>query len=160
MDFEEKGFAKALWINYISLVSDMSFHRVLMTAILVVAALGAGRVARAAEVVGRGDFAFYLDSATFKASGGRVLHEIYVANVRVTVRIEDLQGNAVIQDAEEHRFFEEERAQADNSLYFQTLIKRYMLDPGVYELSYAIEDLEAPKTSVLGRINKQTNLVA
>jgi GWxTD domain-containing protein len=170
----EMGFAKTLSINYIPYVRHMSFFRALMAALFVLAALCGGWTALAAQVVSRGDFTFYLDTATFRATGGRVLQEIYVripnneitlnpsgekfvGKVEVSVEIKDLQGKIVIQDSEKVEFSEDDEARTGNSLYFQTLIKRYMMDPGVYQLSYGLVDEETPKRSVLGIMKGQFN---
>jgi GWxTD domain-containing protein len=123
--------------------------------------------ADAREIVGRGDFDFYLDTAAFRGRDGRVLSEVNVripnneinfvesdgvwnARVRLSVLISDLDGKPVVQDADELDFTEPTAERATQSLHFQTIIKRYHLDPGVYLLSYAVEDLEAPKLTVVG----------
>jgi GWxTD domain-containing protein len=123
--------------------------------------------AGARELVGRGDFDFYLDTTAFRGRDGRVLAEVnvripnneikfieddgaFAARVRLSVLISDLEGEPVVQDAGEMRFTEPTAEQAKQSLHFQTIIKRYHLDPGVYLLSYAVEDLEAPKLTVVG----------
>jgi GWxTD domain-containing protein len=155
----------------------MSLYRPLMAALIIFAGLGAGSTVHSAEYVGRGDFTLYLDTATFRASGGRVLQEIYiripnneikfvhsddhfVAKVNVKVEIKDLDGKPVIQDAQDIEFIEELESRTGNSLYFQTLIKRYMMSPGVYRFSCAVEDEESPKRTVVGMAKGQTSLSA
>ena len=150
----------------------MFFHRALMAALFVLAGLGSGRITLAAEVVGRGDFTFYLDTATFRANAGRVLQEIYVripnneiefsqsgdrfvSKVKVSVEIKDLEGNVVVRDSEDVEFSEDEEVRTGNSLYFQTLIKRYLMEPGVYQLTYGLVDQEAPKRTVFGMMKGQ-----
>jgi GWxTD domain-containing protein len=145
----------------------MGIYRASMAALAVLAALGGGRSAGAAEVVGRGDFTFYLDTATFRAGEGRVLQEIYVripnneikfvesgdgfvGKVKVAVEIKDLEGKVVVRDVDDFEFDEDSSDRARTSLYFQTLIKRYLVSPGVYQLFYAVEDLESPKRSMVG----------
>ncbi len=147
----------------------MIFFQKTKIGLVLLAALWGVMPAYAGEVVGRGDFTFYLDTAAFRAPQGRVLEEIYVripnnevtlreskegfaGKLKVSVIIADLEGNRVVQDAEEIRINEDDETRVGNSLYFQTVIKRYLLDPGVYLLSYAVEDLEAPKKTVFGMV--------
>ena len=134
-------------------------------------------VSRAGEIVGKGDFGFYLDTTAFRGREGRALQEIYVrvpnneivfkehggsyeARVRLTVLIETLQGEPVVQDSEEMTFTEQDKERANSSLFFQTIIKSYFIAPGVYLLSYAVEDLEAPKTTMLGRLQDKNKTSA
>lgn len=124
---------------------------------------------QAREVVGHGDFDFYLDTVAFRGREGRVVAEVNVripnneikfretsgsfeSRLKFSVLVTDLDGKAVIEDAEEMIFREEAEDRTTSSLFFQTVIKRYHLDPGVYLLSYAIEDLEATKTTMMARV--------
>jgi GWxTD domain-containing protein len=150
------------------------FRKYILSVLAIVAVTGVCRPAVAREIVGRGDFTFYLDSAAFRGKDGRVLQQFYVripnneinfkqhvdgytAKLRVSIELRDPEGNPVIQDSEERGFKEDVKAHADNSLYFQTLIKSYYMEPGVYLLSYAIEDLEAQKRTVLGVMKNKFN---
>ncbi|MGD8413375.1 MAG: GWxTD domain-containing protein, partial [Candidatus Latescibacterota bacterium] len=80
--------------------------------------------------------------------------------IRVSVEIKDLEGKPVIQDAQDVEFEEDSEVRAGNSLFFQTLIKRYLISPGVYQFSCAIEDNESPKRTVVGMAKGQMNLAA
>lgn len=151
------------------------FFRTSILGIVLLASLGGATQANADAVVSRGDFTFHLDTAAFRGPGGRVLEEVYVrvpnneiklregkdgfsGQLKVSVLITNLEGESVVEDAEEVHISESDEYRVGNSLYFQTLIKRYLLDPGVYLLSYAIEDLESPKKTVLGMIRGKFNL--
>jgi len=142
----------------------------------VVACLAAAPVS-AREIVGQGDFMFYLDKAAFLGQDGRVLQEVYIripnnelkfkegkggweSRVKLSVLITDIEGNNVIEDAKVMTFSEKEQERASTSAYFQTVIKRYQLDPGAYELSYAIEDLNAEKVSITGLLSRQNKTAA
>jgi GWxTD domain-containing protein len=131
----------------------------------------------AADVTGRGDFLFYLDTAAFLGRDGRLLEEVYVnipnneikfveadgqwkARLRLTVLIEDMEGKAVVQDAEDMAFTEDARARAESPRFFQTVIKRYRLAPGTYDLHYAVEDLQAPKMTLMGMVKDRNRLSA
>jgi len=131
----------------------------------------------AAEVTGRGDFLFYLDTAAFLGRDGRLLEEVYVhipnseikfveadgqwkARLRLTVLIEDMEGKAVVQDAQEMAFTEDARERTESPRFFQTVIKRYRLAPGGYDLHYAVEDLQAPKMTLVGMVLDRNQLSA
>jgi GWxTD domain-containing protein len=149
-------------------------YKFILSLLAVVAVVGICRPAVAREIVGRGDFTFYLDSATFRGKEGVVLQQFYVripnneiqfkhnvegysGKVRVTIELTDADGKAVVQEVEEHGFNEEEKTHVNNSLYFQTLIQSHFVAPGVYRLSYAVEDLEAEKRTVLGMMKGKFN---
>jgi len=141
-------------------------------ALVLLAVMLAGAPALAGEVAGHGDFGFYLDTVAFRGRAGHDLAEVSIRipnnelrfvvdkgvatnHSRLSVLIEDVDGKAVIKDAEDRTFTESDAEHATSSLYFQTVIKRYQLEPGIYLLSYAIEDLDAPKTSLVGRMKDQ-----
>jgi len=137
----------------------------------------ASPASEAAEVIGRGDFLFYLDTAAFLGRDGRLLEEVYVnipnseikfveadgqwkARLQLTVLIEDTEGKAVIQDAQEMVFTEDAPERSESPRFFQTIIKRYRLDPGAYDLHYAVEDLQAPKMTLMGMVQDRNRLSA
>lgn len=155
----------------------MSGPRVFMALMCLVTLFGPGTAAFSAEVVGRGDFTFYLDSAAFRASPDKVLQEIYirvpnneiafersgdgfVSRLKISIEIKDLDGKPVIQDANDYEFTEDSEARTLTSLFFQTLIKRFFLAPGIYHVSYAVQDMAAPKRTVFGMVRNQFNLSA
>lgn len=131
----------------------------------------------AREIVGVGDFQFYLDSCAFRGKDGKILQEIYIripnnelkfkegpegyrSRVKLSVSLEDLEGRRVIGDAQEMEFTEANQARTASSLFFQTIIKRYHIPPGQYFLSVAAEDLEAPKVSIVGIVKGRNKLSA
>lgn len=143
--------------------------------LVILAALWGGTPAVAGDIVGRGDFTFFLDTAAFRSDDDRILEEIYIripnnelsftqksgkyaGKIKVSVIIANLDGERVVQDTEKIEFNEVDEARVDNSLFFQTFIKRYLIEPGVYQLSFAVEDLEAPKRTVLGMVRGKFNL--
>jgi len=123
--------------------------------------------AEAREVVSTGNVLFYLDSSAFRGHEGRVLESVavrvpnselrfeeaggrYRSSVRVFVRLKDLDGKEVVNDTRDMEFVESTKERAGSPLFFQTIIKRYHVDAGTYELSYAIEDLLAQEVSISG----------
>lgn len=139
------------------------------------AAMGGWTPAAASEIVGRGDMTFYLDTAAFRTADGRALEEVYVrignnelvfheadggfqSRVKISLLVTDLDGNPVVQDAEEIGFEEDGEERVNDSRYFQTIVKQFVIEPGIYLLSYAVEDLQAPKRTVLGMLMGKNNL--
>lgn len=164
-----------LSVNYISeKVEGMRLFRASIIGLLAITAIGHFQPASAGDIVGRGDFTFYLDSATFRGGNGRVLEEVYVripnneisfkesgnhytSNLKITLEIVDLDGNTIIRDSDDYEFTEDTETRASNSLYFQTLIKRFHIEPGVYSLFFEIEDLETPKRTIAGMVKNAYN---
>jgi GWxTD domain-containing protein len=137
---------------------------------------GAGLVAlalapapAAANHVGKGDFDFFLDSASFRGRDGKVLTAISVrlpnralkykpeggewkSHIKLSVLVVDDQGKEVVKHGEKVTLAEKDEQSPESPLTFQTIIKQYHLPPGGYWLSYGIEDLNAPKVSVVGAL--------
>lgn len=147
----------------------MGLFRTSMIGLFAVTIIGLCRTASARDMVGQGDFTFYLDSSAFRGKDGRVLEEIYiripnneiafersgnrfVSRVRINVDIVDREGSTVVHESEEHEFTEDTETRVGNSLYFQTLIKRCYVPPGAYRLTFEIEDLEARKLTLKGMV--------
>jgi GWxTD domain-containing protein len=122
--------------------------------------------------VGRGDFDFYLDSAAFRGRDGKVLAEVSVrvpnralkyrpedgawkSHVKLSVLIVDDTGKEYVKHAETVTFTETDEQGPESPLTFQTLIKQYHLAPGGYWISYVVEDLNAPKVSVVGMLRNE-----
>jgi len=133
------------------------------------AGVSRARAVGASGAIGRGDLTFYLDTAAFLGDGGNLIEEVSIripnnelrfrehdgvfrCRVRLTVEIVDRSGKRVVADRKERTFEEPDENRAGSPRYFQTVMKRYRLAPGVYTLSYAVEDLEAPARSVFGRL--------
>lgn len=125
-----------------------------------------------AETVGRGDFELFLDSAAFRSESGGSVEEVYLrirnsglrfktvdgaeeARIRLSVRIIDAAGEAVVSESEEIRFQETDAAAAASPLRFHTVIKRYELEPGAYTLDCVVEDVYSPKVSIVGLMKKK-----
>jgi len=125
-----------------------------------------------AETVGWGDFEIFLDTAAFRAPDGGAVEEVYIrirnsgmrfkevdgkleAAVRLEVTVVDSTGKTVVSRREEMRFSTTDPEEAKSPLRFHTIIKKLELDPGAYELSCLIEDLYAPKLSVVGLVKNR-----
>lgn len=138
---------------------------------LFLAALAAAAPAGATHI-GRGDFDFFLDSAAFRGRDGKVLAEVSVrvpnralkyrqedgawkSHVKLSVLIVDDAGKEFVKNAEKVTFAERDEQSPESPLTFQTLIKQFHLPPGGYWISYAVEDLNAPKVSVVGMIRNE-----
>lgn len=121
----------------------------------------------AQETVGRGDFEFFLDEAAFLGADGMTTQEIYIripntqlrfkgqddrfeAKTRVSVMIRDGEGTAVVEESEEFSMYAATEDETVNPLYFQSLTRRYVLEPGRYQLFCSIQDVFAPKVTLVG----------
>jgi GWxTD domain-containing protein len=150
-------------------VKTITRPRWIIAFLIVPVVLGAWGDASAREIVGRGDFTFYLDSATFRGTGGKAFQEIYIripnneikfsesgdefkSKLKISIQLLDAEGEPVIQESERLELVETHKSVTESSVFFQTIIKRFLLEPGTYTLSYAVQDLESPKKTVLGVI--------
>ena len=122
-----------------------------------------------AETVGRGDFELFLDTAAFRAADGGTVEEVYLrvrnsglrfkksqdrwqGRVRLTFAVSDSSGRSVASETEDIAFYETEEKDTKSALQFHTLIRKLELEPGAYELSCSVDDLNAPKVSLVGII--------
>jgi len=127
---------------------------------------------RANSHIGRGDFDFFLDSAAFRDRDGRVLGEIslripsrglhYVeqggawkSTVQLSLLIVDDAGKEILRRGEKVTFTEATEQGADSPITFETIIKQVHLPPGGYWLSCRVEDLNAPKVSLVGMVKDE-----
>lgn len=134
---------------------------------VVLASLACGVPRAGATHIGRGDFDFYLDSASFRGREGRDFTEVSVrvansslkftdekagwaGKVKISILVSDDDGKEVVKESETMVFTESDRSRVDSPVAYQTIIKQFNLPPGGYWLSFAIEDLNAPKVSVVG----------
>lgn len=128
--------------------------------------------ADSAEIVGQGDILFYLDTAAFLGRDGHAVQEVFVrlpnselkfvrsgqkftSRIMISVLIVNSKGVPVIEDASEMLLHETDVKKTKTPLFFQTVIKRYQLEPGAYDLSYRVEDLEAQKVSISGLVSRK-----
>jgi GWxTD domain-containing protein len=126
----------------------------------------------AATQVGRGDFDFYLDSASFRGRDGKALVSIPIrlsnsvlklnqkgavweGNLKLNILIVDDAGHELVKKTERVAFTESDAARVESPLAFQLLIRQFLLPPGGYWLSYGVEDINAPKISVVALARKQ-----
>ncbi|MFQ5511317.1 MAG: GWxTD domain-containing protein [Candidatus Krumholzibacteriia bacterium] len=124
---------------------------------------------RAENAVSAGDFDFYLDSAGFRKADGSTLEEIYLrvsnaqvrfkqidgrlqGRARVSIRIRDDNGKTAVKESTRLKMYADNEAQARDPLRFQTLIRKFELAPGRYDISCVVEDLNSPKMTVLGMV--------
>jgi hypothetical protein len=113
-----------------------------------------------------------LDTAAFRGKDGKVLTEVAIripgralkfvekdgawkSTVSVDILILDDQGKDVLRRGEKVNFIEHEPQDPGNPITFQTIIKQLQLPPGGYWISCRIEDLNAPKLSVVGLVKNQ-----
>ena len=133
---------------------------------MLVAVAAAAPAVRATQL-GHGDFEFHLDSASFRGRDGKDFTEVsarvqntaiafkqdgkgWSAKVRLSILIVDDDGKEVVKQGESMTLTETDPARVDNPVAYQTVIKQFQLPPGGYWLSFGIEDLQAPKVSVVG----------
>jgi GWxTD domain-containing protein len=142
-------------------------HCFLIAALL----LGAADGARA-QHTGRGDFDFHLDTAVFRGRDDRVLADVFVRIPNHSLRFKeaksgwdsrivfkylltDDKGKEIVRQTETMTFNETDASRVESSLAFQTIIKQFHIAPGGYWLSVALENLDAPKISIVGLLKKQ-----
>lgn len=124
----------------------------------------------AAQHPGRGDFDFHLDTATFRGRDQKVMADVVVRipnhslrfkeagkvewKTRVTFSwlLTDDSGKEVVKQNETMTFSETDASRVESSLAFQTVIKQFNLAPGGYWISVSLENLDAPKISMIGLI--------
>ncbi|HXV14224.1 MAG TPA: GWxTD domain-containing protein [Candidatus Krumholzibacteria bacterium] len=123
-----------------------------------------------AQHVGRGDFDFHLDSAAFRGHDHRDLTHVFVripnhslrfkeagkaewaTRVKFSYLLTDDAGKEIVKQSETMTFSETDASRVESSLAFQTVIKQFHLAPGGYWLSVSLENLDAPKISIIGLI--------
>jgi GWxTD domain-containing protein len=137
-----------------------------------VVALGLCAPARAGNHVGRGDFDFFLDTAAFRGREGKVLAEMSIripghalkfnaedgawkSRVNLSMLLVDDAGKEVIRRGEKVTFSESEDPARIQGTTFETVINQFHLPAGGYWLSCRVEDLNAPKLSVVGLLKNQ-----
>ena len=128
--------------------------------------------ALAGSHIGQGDFDFFLDSAAFRGRDGKALTEVSIripsralkfveqdgawkSNVELAILIVDDEGKDVLRRGEKVTFAETSEQNADSPITFETLIKQFYLAPGGYWLSCRVEDLNAPKLSMVGMLKNE-----
>ncbi len=132
--------------------------------------LVAGVRPAAAQHAGRGDFDFHLDMATFRGRDQKVMADVVVRipnnslrfkeagkvewKTRVTFNwlLTDDTGKEIVKQNETLTFSETDAARVESSLAFQTVVKQLHLAPGGYWISVSLENLDAPKISMIGLI--------
>jgi GWxTD domain-containing protein len=135
----------------------------------IVLALAAAAVPErpAAETVGWGDFEIFLDNAAFRSPSGGSTEEIYIrvrnsgvrfkevrgkleAKLRLRITVVDSTAKTVASEDRDVFFTTTEPEEASSPLRFNTIIEKLDLAPGKYLLTCVVEDLYAPKLSVVG----------
>ncbi len=144
--------------------------RPLVRGALAVALLVASGVSRAA--VGTGDFTFWADAAAFLGPGGDVIEEIAIrvpndqlrwvedgdgwsSRVRLSVRVERPGGDVVYERAKTLRFSAEALEVTRRPVAARTVVRRVRLEPGTYDVSVAVENLDAPKRTLVGMMKNR-----
>lgn len=139
---------------------------------LIAAVMLAGVSPARAQHLGRGDFDFHLDTATFRGHDGKVLADVFVRIPNNSLRFKDAHGEwktrvvfsylltddggkEVVKLSETMTFSEVDPSRVESSLAFQTVIKQFNLAPGGYWLSVKLENLDAPKVSIVGLIKNK-----
>lgn len=123
----------------------------------------------------RGDFEFFLDTATFRLQTGGLQQDLYIrisnsglafskrgpeyiSRTKLTIRIVDADAREKVNEILDVSFSERNQEDAYNPVRFQTLIKTYNLEPGSYRLSVALMDIQAPKKTLMGMVRKKYNV--
>ncbi|MCI0452731.1 MAG: GWxTD domain-containing protein [Candidatus Latescibacteria bacterium] len=131
-----------------------------------------------AQHAGRGDFDFHLDSAAFRGHDNRDLTQVFVripnhslrfkeagkvewkSRVTFSYLLTDDNGKEIVRQNETMTFVETDASRVESSLAFQTVIKQFNLAPGGYWLSVSLENLDAPKISIVGLIKDKNKTSA
>ncbi len=126
-----------------------------------------------AQHPGHGDFDFHLDTAAFRGRDHKVLADVFIrvpnhslkfkeagksewkTRVAFSYLLTDDSGKEIIKLNETMTFSETDASRVENSLAFQTVIKQFKLAPGGYWLSVTLENLDAPKISIVGLIKNK-----
>jgi len=126
-----------------------------------------------AQHAGHGDFDFQLDSAAFRGRDHKVLTDVVVRIPNHSLRFKEAghaewktrvafsylltndAGKEIVKLSETMTFSETDASRVENSLAFQTVIKQFQLPPGGYWLSVSLENLDAPKISIIGLIKNK-----
>ncbi len=137
------------------------------------ALLVAGVLPAFAQHPGRGDFDFHLDTATFRGRDHKVMADVVVRIPNTSLRFKDAgkagwktrvafswlltddTGKEVVKQKETMTFAETDPSRVETSLAFQTVVKQMHLAAGGYWLSVSLENLDAPKVSIVGLIKNQ-----
>jgi GWxTD domain-containing protein len=134
-----------------------------MVAVLILLAAGTA----SATQIGRGDFEFYLDAASFRGHDGKDFTNVaariansnldfeaeksgWKSRVTISLLVTDDAGKELIKTGETMTFHETDPTRIESSVAYQTIVKPFSLPPGSYWLSYDIEDMQAQKISVVG----------
>jgi GWxTD domain-containing protein len=145
-------------------------YRFFRGALVVLLGLAAGPAG--ATQTGRGDFDFHLDSASFRGRDGKALVMVPIrisnsvlkfepdgaawkGNLKLNILIVDDAGKELVKETERVALSETDAGRIENPVAYQLLIRQFLLPPGGYWLSYAVEDLNAPKISVVALARKQ-----
>jgi GWxTD domain-containing protein len=116
---------------------------------------------------GHGDFTFYLDAASFRGHDGKDLAcvSVRVSNqdlkfkddgpgwsgrVHLSLLVTDDTGAEVVKTSETVTCHETDPSRVESPVAYQTIVKQFSLPPGGYWLSCGLEDLNAPKISMVG----------
>lgn len=153
----------------------MSTSRIALAFLLAaIAAFAPARVE--AETTGWGDFEVFLDAAAFRATDGATVEEVYVrvrnsglkfkkskgsfeSRIKLSLTVVDSAGRTVVSEDKEFKFKESDEAAASSPVRFHAVTRRLFLAPGNYRLTCVLEDLNAPKVSMVG-ILKGSNKTA
>jgi GWxTD domain-containing protein len=129
-------------------------------------------VPASATQVGRGDFEFNLDAASFRGQDGKDLTAVsarvsnsnlaftesgkgWRSRVKLSILVIDDAGKEWVRQAETLTFDETDPKRVDSSVAYQTIVKQFQLPPGGYWLSFALEDLQAQKISIVGLVRDE-----
>ena len=141
----------------------------LFGALLLAAAAGGA----SAQHVGRGDFDFHLDTAAFRGREGKVMADVFVRIPNHSLRFKETgsaewtsrvafsyfltndAGKQIANLTETMTFSETDASRVESSLAYQTVIKQFNLLPGGYWLTVSLENLDAPKISVIGLVKNK-----
>ncbi|MDH3217677.1 MAG: GWxTD domain-containing protein [Candidatus Krumholzibacteria bacterium] len=141
----------------------------LRTVLIIACWVAAPLAGHAGEVVGGGDFEFFLDAAAYRMADGSTRQDVYLrvpntgirfkeskgiyeAKARISVVIRNVAGGEVVDDTGEFKMYVASQEEAVTATRFQTLTKSYSLAEGVYSLSCTIEDRNSPKVTIVGMV--------
>lgn len=122
------------------------------------------------RLVGEGDFETYLDAAGLRAENGLVEQHFFVgvpdkvlewrqengferAKIRFTIRVKG-GGKKALDETTEMTFERNDSGTLAAAVRTRLIRRSALLEPGLYDLTYKVEDLFAPRHDLLGRIKK------
>ncbi len=128
--------------------------------------------APSAGATSTGDLTFWLDAAGFLGPDGHTIEELslripndelrwirrdgaWTSRIRVTWRIERPGGVVEIEQARTTTLRVPDEESTRRPVLARSVTRRFVLEPGAYDVSVAVENLDAPRHTLVGMVKKR-----